>query len=209
MYAGVTAQNPRTSDAAFEVNSLNLNCPADCHLTLDSDLSQKVRDILKRDLASPSLSTAENGAVVIIKLPENEILSIVGSPDPKSQDEGMQLNMAIKPRAIGSTSKPFIYMNAFEEGARPFSLVDDTEIKYQLATGFDFFPKNFDGQYRGLVTLHQALDNSLNIPSVQVLEYVGLQHFYNFLYDDMGFTPLQPLENYELGIALGGLEWTY
>src|SRR6185436_10317407 len=61
-------------------------------------------------------------------------------------------------------------------------------------------------QYRGLVTLHQALSNSLNIPSVQVLSYVGLPEFYNFLRNDLNFHPQQPLENYELGIALGGLE---
>lgn len=200
------SQNLRTTDAAFEVNSLNLNCKTDCRLTLDSELTKAVRDILKRDLTSASLETATNGALVIIKLPENEILSLVGSPEPELNALGMQLNMAIKPRAIGSTSKPFIYMNAFQEGARPYSLVDDTEIKYQIGTGFDFFPKNFDGQYRGLVTLHQALDNSLNIPSVQVLEFVGLDKFYKFLYGQMGFQPLQPLENYELGIALGGLE---
>ena len=204
--ANQSAQNLRTSGPAFEVKSLNLNCPTNCHLTLDSQLTENVRAILQKDLTSPALDTAENGGVVIIKLPENEILSIVGSPDPSSQLAGMQLNMAIKPRAIGSTSKPFIYMNAFQQGARPYSLVDDTEIKYQLATGFDFFPKNFDGQYRGLVTLHQALDNSLNIPSVQVLSFVGLDNFYKFMYNQMGFTPTQPLENYELGIALGGLE---
>ncbi|MDR3642769.1 MAG: transglycosylase domain-containing protein [Candidatus Doudnabacteria bacterium] len=199
-------KSSRSSNAAFEVNSLNLNCPVNCQTTLDAGLTQNIRAILKRDLTSQALDTAENGAVVVIKLPENQILSIVGSPDPSSPGEGMQLDMAVKPRPIGSTSKPFIYMNAFEEGARPFSLVDDTEMKYELASGFDFFPKNFDGQYRGLVTLHQALDNSLNIPSVQVLEFVGLDHFYKFMYDQMGFTPLQPLESYELGIALGGLE---
>ncbi len=199
-------QNFRTSETAFEVKTLNLNCQKNCRLTLDSQLSQNIRQILNRNLKLSTLDTAANGAVVIIKLPENEILSIIGSPDPTLQGLGMQLNMATKPRAIGSTAKPFIYLKAFEAGARPYSLVLDEEIKYQIATGFDFFPKNFDGQFRGPVTLHQALDNSLNIPSVQVLEFVGLNNFYKFLRETLGFVSIQPLENYELGIALGGME---
>lgn len=198
--------NYRQNPESFELGSLNVPCQNSCQLTLDSDLTKNIRDILRRNLQSVSLQTASNGAVVVIKLPENQILSLVGSPDPSSADLGQQLNMAIKPRPIGSTAKPFIYLKAFEQGARPYSLVDDTEMKYQLGTGFDFFPQNFDGQFRGLVTLHQALDNSLNIPSVQVLSFVGLDKFYNFLSQDLLFKPQQPLENYELSIALGGLE---
>jgi len=198
--------NYRQTDSSFELGSLNLNCAKNCTLTLDSSLSENIRQILKRNLTLPALDTATNGAVVVIKLPENELLSIVGSPNPQSSSLGMQLNMATKPRAIGSTAKPFIYLNAFQKGARPYSLVLDSEIKYQIGSGFDFYPKNFDGQYRGLVTLHQALSNSLNIPSVQVLEFVGLENFYKFLLQGLNFLPQQPLENYELGIALGGLE---
>ncbi len=198
--------NYRQNPESFELGSLNVPCQNSCRLTLDSDLTKNIREILRRNLNSASLQTASNGAVVVIKLPENEILSLVGSPEPESKGQGLQLNMAIKPRAIGSTAKPFIYLNAFEQGARPYSLVDDTERKYQLGTGFDFFPQNFDGQFRGLVTLHQALDNSLNIPSVQVLSFVGLDNFYGFLSKDLQFKPQQPLENYELSIALGGLE---
>jgi penicillin-binding protein 1C len=194
------------TDASFELSNLNLNCGQTCKLTIDANLTQNIRGILKRNLSLSALDTADNGAVVVIKLPENEILSLVGSPDPSQSSLGRQINMATEARAIGSTAKPFIYLKAFQKGVRPYTLVDDSEIKYQIAGGFDFFPKDFDGQYRGLITLHQALSNSLNIPSVQVLSYVGLPEFYKFLREDLGFKSQQPLENYELGIALGGLE---
>jgi membrane carboxypeptidase/penicillin-binding protein PbpC len=144
--------------------------------------------------------------VIVIKLPENELLALVGSPNPQSFEEGYQINMLLQPRAIGSTVKPFIYLKAFEKGLRPYTLVDDREYKYITAIGFPLYPKNFDYKYRGIVNLHYALSNSLNVPAVKVLEYVGLEDFYNFLQKDLEFRPVQNLDNYQLGIALGALE---
>ena len=114
--------------------------------------------------------------------------------------------MAVSPRPIGSTVKPFIYTQAFEEGARPYTLVDDREYRFEIGTGFALYPKNFDGQYRGLVTLHQALSNSLNVPSVKTLEFVGVNTFGDLLEHTLGFRPRQSIQTYSLGIALGGLE---
>ena len=196
----------RKNKTSFEINTLGAACAYHCKLTIDGVLTQTIREILGRNLNLPSFTNVDNGAVVVIKLPENELLSIVGSPNPESLANGFQINMAIQARPIGSTAKPFIYLNAFEQGARPYSLVEDREYAYQIGTGFAFYPKNYDGQYRGTVTLHQALSNSLNIPSVKVLEFAGLEKMYDFLKNSFGFKPIQPLENYELGIALGALE---
>jgi membrane carboxypeptidase/penicillin-binding protein PbpC len=131
---------------------------------------------------------------------------MVGTPDPNEASRGRQINMAIEPRPIGSTAKPFIYAKAFEKGARPYTLVDDREYKFGIGTGFSLYPKNFDGTYRGIVTMHQALSNSLNVPTVQTLEFVGIDNFDTFLASTLAFYPRQDLSNYELGIALGELE---
>ncbi|MCK4891864.1 MAG: hypothetical protein KAS78_04305, partial [Candidatus Pacebacteria bacterium] len=149
---------------------------------------------------------ATNGSIVVIKLPENEILSVIGSPDPKIPSYGYQINMAKKTRPIGSAVKPFIYLKGFEKGLRPYTIVEDKEYKYIIGTGFAFYPKNYDYEYRGKVSLHYSLTNSLNVPTVKVLEYAGLDDFYNFLLEDLEFDPVQDIENYQLGIALGGLE---
>ncbi len=114
--------------------------------------------------------------------------------------------MAIEPRPIGSTSKPFIYLEAFEKGMRPYTLIEDREYKYSIGTGFPFYPKNYDGLFHGLVTAHQSLSNSYNIPAVKTLEYVGLNNFYYFLEHKLNFESLQDLDSYQYGIALGGLE---
>ncbi|MFA6096238.1 MAG: transglycosylase domain-containing protein [Candidatus Paceibacterota bacterium] len=190
----------------FEMESLGVDCADSCNLTIDGSLSDKVREILKRNLLSSSDKKVTNGAVVVIKLPENELLSVIGSPDPRFGDYGYQINMAKEPRPIGSTIKPFIYLKAFEKGLRPYTLVEDKEYKYMIGSGFPLYPKNYDYQYHGIVNLHYALSNSLNVPSVIVLEDVGLDNFYKFMLDDLQLKPVQDMENYQLGIALGELE---
>lgn len=190
----------------FEISSfLNKNLKKH-HLTIDLELSERIREIVKRNVDELKEENAKHAALILIKLPENEILTLIGSPDPTSLEEGYKINMLQKPRAVGSTIKPFIYLKAFEKGLRPYTLVDDREYKYISADGFPFYPKNFDKKYRGEVTLHYALSNSLNVPAVKVLEYVGLEDFYKFLSEDLGFKPVQDLKNYQLGIALGVLE---
>ena len=196
---------PVSTESLFEIESLVADCE-ECELTIDATLSDDIRAILQRRLESAASSNVSNGAVVVIGLPQNEILSIVGSPNPRSLKDGAQLNMALEPRPIGSTAKPFIYARAFEKGARPYTLLYDEEYRFEGETGFGFYPKNFDGKFRGAVTMHEALANSLNVPAVKTLSYVGLPDFYDFLENSLRFRPRQPLPRYALGIALGALE---
>lgn len=188
---------------SFEINMLNQNC---AHTTIDSNITDAIREILKRNIGDLAIKNATHAAVVILKQPENEIIALVGSPWPESEIGGYQINMAIKPRPIGSTIKPLIYLKGFENNLRPYTLVDDKEYKYTIGDGYAFYPKNYDYEYRGTVTLHYALSNSLNVPTVKVLEYVGLEKFYKFLLEDLEFEPIQNLYDYQLSIALGGLE---
>ena len=198
-------KNYLSEDLSFEIQPLLENLKSN-QLTIDKELTERLREIIQRNLEYLKFKNAKNSALIVIKLPENEILALIGSPDPKSSQEGYQINMLTKPRPIGSTIKPFIYLKAFEKGLRPYTLVEDREYKYITALGFPLYPKNFDYKYRGEVNLHYALSNSLNVPAVKVLEFVGLEDFYNFLEKDLGFKPVQDLNNYQLGIALGVLE---
>lgn len=191
--------------ASFEMENL-ADCAQNCQLSIDQGLTEKLRAIVNRHIERLAKKNVTTGAAVVLKLPENELLAMVGSPDPTDTMHGRQINMTVSPRPIGSTVKPLIYLKAFEKGLRPYSLVDDREYKYSVANGFPFYPKNFDRTYRGRVTLHYALANSLNVPTVKVLEYVGQTEFSSFLEKDLQIKPVRPLSEYELGIALGGLE---
>ncbi len=201
------AEYSHSSKSHFELRTLVDDSSNKSHsLTVDEELTEKIRKIVDRNIEDLRFRGAKNAAVVVIKLPENEILTLIGSPDPSYFAEGYQINMLKEPRPIGSTIKPFIYLKAFEKGLRPYTLVDDREYKYITAIGFPLYPKNFDYKYRGEVSLHYALSNSLNVPAVKVLEYVRLEDFYKFLEKGLEFKPIQDLNNYQLGIALGVLE---
>ena len=200
----------RRDENMFEIAEHARMCKKPCRLSIDNVLTKKLRDILQLTLTDASFTSAQNGAIVVIRTgnntEHNQLLALVGSPYPRIARQGYQINMAVEPRPIGSTAKPFIYAKAFEKGARPYTQVDDREYKFKIGTGFELYPRNYDGAYRGIVTLHEALANSLNVPSVKVLEYTGLDNFYTFLEKNLGFKSLRPLQSYELGIALGALE---
>ncbi len=204
--ATITTERTYTPLRNFELSSMEIACSNACQTTLDSHLTDQLRAILNRHVERGYAAGARNGAIVVIKLPENELLTIVGTPDIHGTDAGQQINMAIEPRPIGSTAKPFIYLAGFEKGLRPYTQVDDREYKFPTASGFPLYPKNYDGLYRGWVTLHTALSNSLNVPTVKTLQYVGLPNFYSFLEQRLQFTPLNSFDSYQYGIALGGLE---
>jgi len=197
---------------SFELDNLNINYKnkVEILLTTDNNISTKSRAIIKEQIAKLFPANARSAAVVIIHTPRNkeasELIAIIGSPDPEQDVFGYQINMATHPRTIGSTIKPFIYAKSFETGLRPYTEVMDREYKYSIGTGFSLYPKNYDYKYRGRVNLHYALSNSLNVPTVKVLEYVGLNNFYSLLEDSLEFSPIQSMDNYQLGIALGGLE---
>lgn len=206
VYPEVTKGYTFRNDAFFELSSAGIACTETCTTTIDAKLTSQIRDILNRYIQNEWSRGARNGAVVVIDPHTSELLAFVGSKNPQSTTRGDQINMAIEPRPIGSTVKPFIYLKGFMEGLRPYTIVDDREYKYSIATGFSLYPKNFDGIYHGHVTLHTALSNSFNVPSVKVLEYIGLQNFYAFLSEQLHFSPLKSYESYQYGIALGGLE---
>jgi len=195
------------SPSNFELTGLlPADCSPVCYTTVDTILTETIRELVKNHTNQTTQQGGTEAAVVVIEIPSNEIITLIGSPDPTSQQSGAQINMAIQPRPVGSTIKPFIFGAAFEHGTRPYSLIDDREYKYEIGTGFPLYPKNFDGTYEGVVTLQSALANSLNTPSIKLLEFISLPTFYQLLSDDMAFTPINPLSSYSYGIALGGLE---
>jgi membrane peptidoglycan carboxypeptidase len=202
----VTTAYSFQTDTYFELRTAGVSCTQSCWTTVDDTLTRALRNILDRHITEGWSKQIRNGAIVVIDPNNAELLALIGSRDPQSQRTGNQINMAITPRPIGSTIKPFLYAKGFAEGLRPYTLVDDREYKYPIATGYPLYPKNYDGQYRGEITLHEALSNSLNVPSVKVLEYIGLENFYSFLSNDLSFQPIQDYDQYQYGIALGGLE---
>jgi len=175
-------------------------------LTVDGDLMGKVRSIVSSNIDVLKNKKAKNAAVVILSAKDSQILTLIGSPDPNSFSDGYKIDMSVKPRQIGSTIKPFIYLMGFENGMRPYTLIDDREYKYTGPGGYPIYPKNYDFKYHGEMTANYALDNSINVAAVKTLEFVGVENFNRFLTQDLQYNPVQPIGQYEIGIALGNLE---
>ena len=73
-------------------------------------------------------------------------------------------------RSPGSTLKPFIYGLGFEDGLiHPETLIDDRPVRYG-----SYAPENFDLTFQGTVTVRRALQLSLNVPAIAVLDKVGV-----------------------------------
>jgi membrane carboxypeptidase/penicillin-binding protein PbpC len=205
----IAVRESKKDPAMFELKDL-ISCTEACTLSVDRELTQKIRHIISSNLSSPKFKSVSNAAVAVIKLGKNgapnQLLALIGTPDPYGNTGGSQINMALQPRPIGSTWKPFIYGVATEKGARPYTLIDDAEYRFEIGTGYAFYPKNYDGIYRGPVTLNYALSNSLNVPAVRALQFDNVDNFGVFMQRSLGFIPQQSFDTYQLSIALGGLE---
>lgn len=162
---------------------------------------------------------AFNAALVAISPQSGQILAMVGSKnwfaDPYPEDciPGKNClfepypNVALRGRQPGSAFKPFVYATAFQKGYDDKYVVIDEETNFGIWGGEPYIPQNYDGKFRGPVTLRQALAQSLNVPSVKVLNSLAglndsIQTAKNF-----GITTLiNPPSFYGLSIVLGGGE---
>ena len=110
-------------------------------------------------------------------------------------------------RPPGSSFKPFVYTAAIEQGLYPGTVLQDVATTFQVYPNQwnpdgTWQPKNFDNAFRGPVTMRYALERSLNIPSIKLLERVGIQNAINVA-QKMGIkSRLEP----GLALALGASE---
>jgi penicillin-binding protein 1C len=136
-------------------------------LTLDSSL-QKTLEALARDRAV-ALGADISVAIIAVDNASGDVLARVGSPDYFDERRAGQVDMSRAIRSPGSTLKPFIYGLAFEDGfVHPESLIDDRPIRFG-----SYAPENFDMTYQGTVPVRRALQQSLNVPAVALLDRVG------------------------------------
>ncbi len=116
-----------------------------------------------------------------------------------------QVDLARALRSPGSSLKPFIYGLGFDDLAiHPETLIDDKPARFG-----DYAPQNFDRDFRGTLTVRQALQQSLNLPAIALLDRIGPQRFAATL-RDAGLTLAfpQPDQVASLPLALGGVGTT-
>ena len=81
-------------------------------------------------------------------------------------------------RQPGSTFKPFIYSAALEKGLSPSTLINDAPLSFSSAQtgGMPWEPKNAEDEYSGPMTMRNALAQSKNMVSIQIMQYIGVNY---------------------------------
>lgn len=144
----------------------------------------------------------ENAAAVVIENDTRALRAMVGSAGFFETRYQGQVNGAIARRSPGSTLKPFLYAMAIDAG-----LVVPESRLLDVPTDFGgYVPENFDGSYRGQVTVAEALADSLNMPAVRLLARAGPAKFLRLLKRGGLATLDRPSSHYGLTMVLGGCE---
>lgn len=136
-------------------------------LTLDRDMQAGLETLVAERVRA--FGPSASGAIVVIDHRAGEIRASVGSPGLEEERRQGHVDMTEAVRSPGSSLKPFIYGLAFEAGiAHPETLVEDRPTPFG-----SYRPGNFDATFQGTVTARAALQQSLNVPAVALLEAVG------------------------------------
>jgi len=167
--------------------------------SLDAGIQQAL-ETLAKDRATALGSNISIG-ILAVDNESGEIIAHVGSADYFDDRRAGQVDMTRAVRSPGSTLKPFIYGLAFEDGfIHPESLIDDRPARFGA-----YAPENFDMTFQGTVPVRKALQLSLNVPTIALLERVGASRFTSRLKQAGGNLILPAGEAPGLAMGLGGV----
>jgi penicillin-binding protein 1C len=168
-------------------------------LTIDAALQRNLEDLARE--RARALGSEISVAIVAVDHGSGEVLARVASADYFDTRRSGQVDMTAAVRSPGSTLKPFIYGLGFEDGLiHPDTLIEDRPIRYG-----NYAPENFDLTFQGTVTVRRALQLSLNVPAVAVLDKIGANRFAARLEQAGGSFALPEGEVPGLAIGLGGV----
>ena len=135
--------------------------------TIDGALQRTLEALARQELSR--LDPQANLAVLVIKNRSRQVMAYLGSADFFASQRAGQVDMIPAIRSPGSTLKPFVYALGFDDLIiHPETLIDDSPTRFG-----EYTPSNFRNTYAGQVSVREALQRSLNIPAVKVLEQVG------------------------------------
>lgn len=179
--------------------------------TLDWELQELAQTVVTEEVEAVAKYEISNGAALAVQPQTGEILAMVGSKDYFNEEIGGQFNVTADGlRQPGSAIKPITYLAMLRRGFTPASMLMDVQTTFaRNEAEKPYTPRNYDGQFRGPVSLRQSLGSSLNIPAVKSLATVGLEGFLTLAYD-MGLKTFEPskenLQRFGLALTLGGGE---
>jgi penicillin-binding protein 1C len=137
-------------------------------LTIDANLQKGLQELARE--RAQALGPKVSVAILAVDNATGNVLAHVGSADYFDARRAGQIDMTLALRSPGSTLKPFIYGLGFDDGLiHPETLIDDKPVRYG-----NYRPEDFDLSFQGTVTVRRALQFSLNVPAIAVLDKVGV-----------------------------------
>lgn len=171
--------------------------------TLDLKAQQALVDSVSAGMKYINAEGGTNASGIVIDPTDGGIRALVGSADYNNPDWG-KVNMVTTARQPGSSFKPIYYSYALANGAvTPATILPDKVMDF----GGGYIPRDADRNEtsRGQVTVRKALDWSLNIPSIHVMQKFGISNTLQAA-KNLGINNINPDKNYGLTLALGAAE---
>ena len=183
--------------------------------TLDASIQGFAQRLLDQRLEYLEDKNIDNAGLLVVDHETNDILAwVVGGSS--SQDELLRSNVnnsgiaydAVRsPRQPGSALKPFVYASAIAKGWTAATMIDDSPLSEAVGRGLHTY-RNYSRTYYGNISLRNALGNSLNIPAIKAMQFVGTENLLH-TFHSLGIRSLDQHPNYYGdGLALGNGEVT-
>ena len=171
-------------------------------LNLDGAAQGLVEREIDQYVAAHQGTGLRNACALLVNYRTMEVRAAVGSAAYHERDIQGQVDGLRMQRSPGSALKPFIYALAMDQGLiHPGSLLRDAPSSFN---GYD--PENFDHQFAGPISAHDALIQSRNVPAVELESRLAPGHDLYALLHDAGVRHLQPATHYGLSLALGSAD---
>lgn len=170
--------------------------------SIEASIQDNVNYLVQRYGRNLNNFGINNAAVLVIHNKTHKVRAYVGSQD--FYGTAGKVDGVMASRSSGSLLKPFLYALCIQDGIIiPESQMQDIPTYYG-----SFSPSNASEKFDGVVTAHDALVRSLNVPAVRLLYTYGHYKFYNFLQSAGISTLFRSADDYGLPLIIGGAEVT-
>jgi len=173
--------------------------------TLDYKIQQLAEKVVKEEVDKLAKLNVTNAAAIVMNPNTGEILTMVGSYDYFDSENDGNVNVAVAERQPGSSIKVVNYAYALSNGFTSATIIPDTPVTFLVPDQPPYTPRNYEGGFRGNMTLRSALAESRNIPAVRVLNSYGVKNMID-MGTKMGITTWKDPSQYGLSLTLGGGE---
>ena len=177
----------------------------DVTTTLDLKIQELAERIVVEEVEKLENLNVTNGAAVVLDPSTGEILAMVGSKNYFDLEADGNVNVTTSLRQPGSSIKVINYAHVLSNGFTPSTIIIDSPTTFIVQGQEPYTPRNYEGGFRGALTLRSTFAESRNVPAVKVLNSYGVKKMIE-LGRKMGITTWKNPDNYGLSLTLGGGE---